>query len=228
MPRAFAARARSLVWLRRCVAGRRRAPGAVPVLLRTDAVAHARRRDEISARLGEPMTKDSIAQAWRTALDPDGEWIGSVLAAADTRLSEVRRTVPDAGGLVIATRPGHRARLRRTAAGDHGRAGRRRALRRRRGLEADRGVWRGRAAVDGRGADGVRGRRRAPARGGCVRHRGLDAAVLRAGDRTVRAGAQAGGDRVDLPAVGAGAARAGGRDGGRARPRAGPAALRGC
>ena len=59
--------------------------------------------DEVSARLGEPMTKDQIAQAWRTALDPDGEWIGSVLKAADTRLSEVRRTVPDAGGLVIAT-----------------------------------------------------------------------------------------------------------------------------
>ncbi len=59
--------------------------------------------DEVSARLGEPMTKDQVAQAWRTALDPDGEWIGSVLAAADTRLSEVRRTVPDAGGLVIAT-----------------------------------------------------------------------------------------------------------------------------
>lgn len=59
--------------------------------------------DEISARLGEAMTKDMTAQAWRTALDPNGEWIPSVLAAADTRLSEVRRAVPDAGGLVIAT-----------------------------------------------------------------------------------------------------------------------------
>jgi superfamily II DNA or RNA helicase len=59
--------------------------------------------DEVSARLGEDMTKDMTAQAWRTALDPQGRWIPSVLAAADTRLSEVRRTVPDAGGLVIAT-----------------------------------------------------------------------------------------------------------------------------
>ncbi len=59
--------------------------------------------DEISARLGEPLTKDQIAQAWRTALDPDGEWVPSVLAAADKRLTEVRRGVPDAGGLVIAT-----------------------------------------------------------------------------------------------------------------------------
>ncbi|MGZ4602318.1 MAG: DEAD/DEAH box helicase [Kineosporiaceae bacterium] len=59
--------------------------------------------DEVAARLGEPLTKDMINQAWRTALDPKGEWIGSVLAAADTRLTEVRREVPDAGGLVIAT-----------------------------------------------------------------------------------------------------------------------------
>lgn len=59
--------------------------------------------DEVSARLGEEMTKDMTSQAWRTALDPNGEWIPSVLAAADKRLAEVRRTVPDAGGLVIAT-----------------------------------------------------------------------------------------------------------------------------
>ena len=59
--------------------------------------------DEMSARLGEPMTKDATAQSWRTALDAKGEWIPSVLAAADKRLTEVRRGVPDAGGLVIAS-----------------------------------------------------------------------------------------------------------------------------
>ena len=59
--------------------------------------------DEIAARLGEPLTKDLSAQALRTALDPSGEWIPSVLAAADRRLTEVRRHVPDAAGLVIAT-----------------------------------------------------------------------------------------------------------------------------
>ena len=59
--------------------------------------------DEVAARLGEPLTKDLEAQAWRTALDPSGQWIPAVLAAADQRLSEVRRQVPDAGGLVIAT-----------------------------------------------------------------------------------------------------------------------------
>jgi superfamily II DNA or RNA helicase len=57
----------------------------------------------VSARLGEPLTKDMTGQAWRTALDPRGEWVPSVLRAADQRLTEVRRGGPDAGGLVIAT-----------------------------------------------------------------------------------------------------------------------------
>jgi superfamily II DNA or RNA helicase len=59
--------------------------------------------DELEARLGEPMTRDAVANAWRTALDPRGEWIPAVLAAADTRLTEMRRHVEDAGGLVIAS-----------------------------------------------------------------------------------------------------------------------------
>ena len=59
--------------------------------------------DEIAASLGEPMTQDAISQAWRTALDPAGNWMPSVLRAADKRLGEVRRVVHDAGGLVIAT-----------------------------------------------------------------------------------------------------------------------------
>ncbi|WP_104165621.1 DEAD/DEAH box helicase [Arthrobacter sp. SX1312] len=60
--------------------------------------------EEMAASLGEAsVTKDITAQAWRTALNPTGEWIPAVLAAADKRLTEVRRTVHDAGGLVIAT-----------------------------------------------------------------------------------------------------------------------------
>jgi len=55
--------------------------------------------DEVAARLGEPMTRDLAGQALRTALDPEGAWIPSVLKAADTRLTEVREHVPDAGGL---------------------------------------------------------------------------------------------------------------------------------
>jgi superfamily II DNA or RNA helicase len=68
-----------------------------------DLAWRTRAGDEVAARLGEPLTKDLAAQALRTALDPSGEWMPSVLAAADRRLTEVRRHVPDAGGLVIAT-----------------------------------------------------------------------------------------------------------------------------
>jgi len=63
--------------------------------------------DAVSARLGEPLTQDLHAQALRTALDPQGAWMPAVLAAADKRLSEVRRHVPDAGGLVIASDQAH-------------------------------------------------------------------------------------------------------------------------
>lgn len=59
--------------------------------------------DEVAAKLGEPMTKDATSQAWRTALDPRGDWMPNVLRAADQRLTEVRKSIPDAGGLVIAT-----------------------------------------------------------------------------------------------------------------------------
>jgi superfamily II DNA or RNA helicase len=59
--------------------------------------------DEMEARLGQGDTKDITAQAWRTALDPEGDWIPSVLRAANRRLTEVRHSIPDAGGLVIAT-----------------------------------------------------------------------------------------------------------------------------
>ncbi|MGH3871006.1 MAG: DEAD/DEAH box helicase [Pseudonocardiaceae bacterium] len=60
--------------------------------------------DEYSARLGEPLTAEHTARAWRTALDPGGEWIPAVLTAADTRLAQLRAgALPDAAGLVIAT-----------------------------------------------------------------------------------------------------------------------------
>ncbi len=60
--------------------------------------------EEYSARLGEPLTAEHTARAWRTALDPAGEWIPAVLTAANTRLAQLRAgALPDAAGLVIAT-----------------------------------------------------------------------------------------------------------------------------
>ena len=37
--------------------------------------------EEMEAKLGEGNTKDITSQAWRTALDPAGDWIPSVLRA---------------------------------------------------------------------------------------------------------------------------------------------------
>lgn len=62
-----------------------------------------RQGEEWEASLGQGDTKDVTAQAWRAALDPDGDWMPAVLTAADRRLTEVRTDVPDAGGLVIAS-----------------------------------------------------------------------------------------------------------------------------
>ena len=59
--------------------------------------------DEMEARLGQDNTKDVTSQAWRAALDPGGDWIPQVMQAANHRLTEVRQSIPDAAGLVIAT-----------------------------------------------------------------------------------------------------------------------------
>ena len=159
--------------------------------------------EEHAARLGEPLSAEQTARAWRTALDPAGEWMPAVIAAADQRLRQKRAHVPDAGGMIIASDqtaarayaalltkltseaptvvlsddPGSSARISR--------------------------IRRGHQPVAGRGAHGLRRRRRAPAVGRDLRHQRLDAAVLRAGHRPVRAVAPAGRNREHLRAVGA-------------------------
>lgn len=60
--------------------------------------------DELAVRLGEPLTKELTGHAWRTALDPTGEWIPQVMKAADARLTALRAAgMPDAAGLIIAS-----------------------------------------------------------------------------------------------------------------------------
>ncbi len=60
--------------------------------------------EEYAARLGEPCSAEHTARAWRTALDPVGQWMPAVIKAADTRLSQLRDGgVPDAGGMIIAS-----------------------------------------------------------------------------------------------------------------------------
>ncbi|BAX91801.1 DEAD/DEAH box helicase [Mycobacterium shigaense] len=59
--------------------------------------------EEHTARLGEPLSAEQTARAWRTALDPAGEWMPAVITAADQRLRQLRTHVPDAGGMIIAS-----------------------------------------------------------------------------------------------------------------------------
>ena len=59
--------------------------------------------EEFTARLGEPLTQEQTARAWRTALDPSGEWMPAVIGAADQRLNQVRQSIPDAGAMVLAS-----------------------------------------------------------------------------------------------------------------------------
>ena len=59
---------------------------------------------EFAARLGEPLNAEQTARAWRTVLDPAGQWMPAVIQAANTRLSQLRDGgVPDAGGMIIAS-----------------------------------------------------------------------------------------------------------------------------
>ncbi|CAA9334368.1 MAG: DNA or RNA helicases of superfamily II [uncultured Frankineae bacterium] len=58
----------------------------------------------VSASLTGESTASVEATAWRTALDPGGEWVPHVLAAMDERLTVLREAgMPDAAGLVLAS-----------------------------------------------------------------------------------------------------------------------------
>jgi hypothetical protein len=60
-----------------------------------------------AATFDDPIATALANQRLRTALSVDGEWLSTVLGEATARLTEVRRTQPDAGGLVIATDQEH-------------------------------------------------------------------------------------------------------------------------
>ena len=62
---------------------------------------------EHAATFDDPLATVRANQRLRTALSLEGDWLPTVLAAADDRLREIRRTHPDAGGLVIATDQEH-------------------------------------------------------------------------------------------------------------------------
>ncbi|MDQ1739386.1 MAG: hypothetical protein QOE53_1038 [Pseudonocardiales bacterium] len=58
----------------------------------------------VAASLTEAGTKSTEQAAWRTALNPDGDWVPHVIAAMDERLTQLRESgMPDAAGLVLAS-----------------------------------------------------------------------------------------------------------------------------
>lgn len=76
-----------------------------------------------SATFDDVLTTNLANQRLRTALSIEGDWLTSVLGEAVERLTTIRHTHPDAGGLVIATDQDHargiaallRSRFRTTA-----------------------------------------------------------------------------------------------------------------
>ncbi|HRE00794.1 MAG TPA: DEAD/DEAH box helicase family protein [Ilumatobacteraceae bacterium] len=61
----------------------------------------------LSASFQDELTRDQVSQRLRAALSLDGEWLPHVIEQGHERLMHVRRTHPDAGGLVIATDQEH-------------------------------------------------------------------------------------------------------------------------
>ncbi|MFZ1653025.1 MAG: DEAD/DEAH box helicase family protein [Candidatus Nanopelagicales bacterium] len=58
----------------------------------------------LSASLSDPASRAAEDAAWRTALDPNGDWVPHVLAAVDDRISHLRANgIPDAAGLILAS-----------------------------------------------------------------------------------------------------------------------------
>ena len=58
----------------------------------------------LTASLTGVGTKSAEDRAWRTALNPEGRWISHVVAAADSRLTDICESgSPDAGALMLAT-----------------------------------------------------------------------------------------------------------------------------
>src|SRR5687767_11505976 len=59
----------------------------------------------VAASLSDAGSKSVEMQAWRTALDPKGQWVPHVIAAMDDRITQLREHggMPDAAGLILAS-----------------------------------------------------------------------------------------------------------------------------
>ena len=63
--------------------------------------------EEMSGTFDDDLVKSEWSARLRTALSVDGQWLATVMDHAHARLTEIRQTHADAGGLVIATDQDH-------------------------------------------------------------------------------------------------------------------------
>jgi len=68
---------------------------------------------EVAASFTDDLTTQLANQRLRTALSLEGEWLTAVLTDANAQLTNIRRTHPDAAGLVIAMDQEHAAGIAR-------------------------------------------------------------------------------------------------------------------
>ncbi|HWE55074.1 MAG TPA: DEAD/DEAH box helicase [Acidimicrobiales bacterium] len=73
-----------------------------------------------SASFDDALDTARANQRLRAALSLDGDWLPTVMATAHQRLMDLRRTHPDAGGLVIATDQDHARGIAAALAWRHG------------------------------------------------------------------------------------------------------------
>ena len=74
----------------------------------------------VAATFDDELTKERANQRLRTALSLEGEWLPTVIDQAHERLVDLRRSHPEAGGLIIATDQAHAQDISDLLARRHG------------------------------------------------------------------------------------------------------------
>jgi len=62
----------------------------------------SKRDEEMHLEMNAEISDDAAANALQHILNPEGEWVSSQIRAAHAKLTDLRRSVPDAGGIVMA------------------------------------------------------------------------------------------------------------------------------
>lgn len=68
---------------------------------------HSSSGKQYTASFDDELTSDLQAQRLRTALDPSGQWLPTVIEQGHEQLMRLRRTQPDAGGIAFAMNIDH-------------------------------------------------------------------------------------------------------------------------